>query len=42
MNEQEFAARVPAAEPRLHRVATAILGASPARDDAWQSALLRA
>lgn len=42
MTEQEFTARVLAAEPRLFRVATAILGASPDRDDAWQGALLRA
>lgn len=42
MTEQEFTARVLAAEPRLYRVATAILGASPDRDDAWQEALLRA
>lgn len=42
MSEQEFTARVLALEPRLYRVASAILGNCADREDAWQSALLRA
>lgn len=42
MNTQEFSERVTALEPRLYRVATAILGSGPDREDACQSALFKA
>ena len=42
MNEQEFTARVLACEPRLYRIASAILGNCADREDAYQSALFRA
>lgn len=42
MNEQEFTARVLALEPRLYRIASAILGSCADREDAYQSALFRA
>lgn len=42
MSEQEFTARVLALEPRLYRIASAILGSCTDREDAYQSALFRA
>lgn len=42
MNAQEFTERVTALEPRLYRVATAILGAGPDREDVCQAALFKA
>lgn len=42
MNEQEFTARVLALEPRLYRIASAMLGSCTDREDAYQNALFRA
>ena len=42
MNEQEFTARVLALEPRLYRIASAMLGSCADREDAYQNALFRA
>ena len=42
MNEQEFTARVLALEPRLYRIASAMLGNCADREDAYQNALFRA